>query len=212
MSNAQTFRESIRVFVDRNLSPQAQSQRLAAYAKGWLGEAVRDGRFSPSHRRWVDGREGAIEEQVRPNGVILYRADQLASAVPFGLAFLQRRAPSDTGAYRRGFYVGVNGRFVPASQFRPELVPAGAEIVIGNVQPYSRKLDVQRAGGRRIKVSMPPDLFADAARAINREFGTVLVARRVYTMNFPGQYRLRRGRKAGRPVESPAVVITPRVH
>jgi hypothetical protein len=209
MSGA-AFRRSVDVFLARALSPQQQSAALAQAAKAGVADLIRSGRAPEQYRRIVDGREGAAEESVRPDGVIVYRFDQMAAAAAFALGFLQQRSPRDSGAYRASFYLGLDGRFVPAARFNPVTMGEVSEIVIGNMQPYSRKLDVQLVGGQSLRVSVPSGIFSDAAAAVRRRFGNSVTAKRVYTMRFPGQYLLRAGRNQGRPVESPALVISAR--
>jgi hypothetical protein len=209
MSGA-AFRRSVDVFVARHLSPQAQSAALARVAKEGVAELIRTGRAPPRYTRYVDGREGAPEESVRPDGEIRYRFDPMAEVIAFALAFLRERSPVRTGRYRDSFYLGLDGRFVPASSFNPERMERVSEVTIGNMAPYSRKLSVQMVGGKQIKVSVPPGIFEDAAVAVNRRFGNVVRCKKVYTVSFPGQYILKRGRRAGKPVESPALVIARR--
>ena len=89
------------------------------------------------------------------------------------------------------------------------MVPADAEIVIVNTAPDNRKVDVQMIGTRSLRYATPEGMYDDAARMLRREF-PALTAKRVYSMKFSGQYILRRGDKAGTPVQSPALIITTR--
>lgn len=227
MGNAAAFRGQLKVFVDKSLSPQAQSAALAKAAKDKLADLVKSGRASPNFRRFVDGAEGVVEERVgpAPHGQIVYRFNTLGAVATFALSFLVNRSPARTGQFRKGFYLGIDGKFVPMAQFNPDALTANVkEIVIGNVEPYSRKVDVQLAGNRKLSFSVPAGLFDDAVSAIKSRFGTLVDVKRVYTMRFPGQYILKqeqyhqsgkragRARKrAGKPVESPAIIITPRL-
>ena len=211
MGNAVAFNGQLKVFIDRNLSPQAQSAALARAAKSKLNELIGSGRASRDFRRYVDGREGVAEEAVgpAPSGQIVYRFNALAAVATFALSFLVSRSPRQSGRFRQGFYLGVDGKFVPMQQFNPKAVTADVrEIVIGNREPYSRKVDVQLIGTQPIHFSVPAGLFDDGVAAIKRQFGPIVDVKRVYTMQFPGQYVLRRGRRAGKPVHSPALVIT----
>lgn len=232
MTNVRAFQRQLSLFIDRTLSPAAQSRRLAEVARRERDSLIAAGRASPSYRWWVDGREGAPEETVAPagDGRIVYRFSSLGAVTAFALQVLIERSPPRSAApinpqtgktahYRDGFYVGVNGKFIPAAVFEPAAVPPGAEIVIGNTQPYSRKVDVQLIGTRKLSFSVPPGLFDDAAKAIASRFGDLVTVKRVYTMQFPGQYQLRaeqvtnKGRprrRLGKPVESPALIITSR--
>lgn len=228
MASAAAFRRQVHAFVDRTLSPEAQSKRLAQIARRELDGLVSAGRASKSYRRFVDGREGAAEETVAPapHGRIVYRFNHLGAVVTFALSFLKQRSPAPSGraarpaqgkhgAYRDSFYVGVNGRFILAANFNPDAVSPGAEIVIGNLNAYSRKVDVQLVGLESLAFSVPAGLFDDAVTAIRARYGSLVTVKRVYTMSFPGQYLLKRAqrhrRRIGKPVESPALIITPRV-
>jgi hypothetical protein len=204
------FSRSIDVFIRQNLSPEARSAALAEVARRGVAELIATGQASPRYRRIVDGVEGAPETAVRPDGVIVYRFDAMAEIVAFALAFLAGRSPVRSGAFRRGFYVGLDGRFVMASAFNAATMGRVSEVVIGNVEPYARMVDVQMAGGQPVRFSVPADMFSDAAGAVRARFGNIITARREYNMTFPGQYLLRAGKRAGKRVQSPALVISVR--
>ncbi|MFT8245193.1 hypothetical protein [Roseomonas sp. BN140053] len=226
------FRRQVSVFVDRSLTPAAQSARLAAVAIEGREELIRSGRASPSYSTTVDGREGAPEAQVRPDGRIVYRFNLLGEAAVFAMSFLRSRAPSRSGRFKDSFVYAVgegftggpargtwhNGAKVAASygtariirteSFDPQRLDA-AEVLLFNQQPYSRKVDVQMAGSRRLRFEVPPGMFDDAAAAVRRRFPTI-DARRIYTVLFPGGWRLKTGQNAGKQVQSPALVISTR--
>lgn len=243
MAKAAVFNERLRVFIDRSLSPEAQSRHLAVVAKRERDQMIAAGRASPRYRRFVDGVEGAAEEAVRPadGGRIVYRFGILGPVCTFALSFLINRSPARSGIplnpatgktahFRDGFYFGITegvrtdgGKFVPAAQFDPALLTATVtQVVIGNMVPYSRKVDVQLIGLKSLSFSVDPGLFDDAVKQIRARFGSVVSVKRVWTMDFPGQYILRNrqvwttGKRAGRTrkrqgtrVESPAIIITP---
>ncbi|MFL7901577.1 hypothetical protein ACJ41P_10620 [Azospirillum argentinense] len=226
MGKAAAFSGQLKVFVDQNMSPEAQSAALAKAAKGKLRELIQAGRASDNFRRFVDGAEGVVEERVgpAPHGQIVYRFNTMGSISTFALSFLVNRSPLKSGRFRKGFYLGIDGKFVPMAQFNPDALTGNVkEIVIGNVEPYARKVDVQLIGGRKMTFSVPPGLYDDAVKAIRSRYGALVDVKRVYTMKFPGQYILKqeqhhksgryqgRSRKrAGKPAESPALIITPR--
>lgn len=223
MSKARAVRRTLDVFVDETLSPEARSDFLADTARQALASAIATGEASDKYRLLVDGREGQKEEAVRPDGKILYLFSYLGEVAAFALAYLRARSPTGLTsgnrlyreAYGDSFYMGLGtgaeggGRFIMARNFNPETMGADVtEITIGNIQPYSRKLDVQLVGGRRLRFSVPPNLFEGAATAVKARYGNMVTAKRYYTMRFPRQYTLRTGRRAGKPVESPALIIT----
>ncbi len=207
---ASAFRQATTVFIAAELSPAGRSARLADAARAGLADLIASGRASSSYRRFVDGREGAQESTVQPDGgVILYQFSYIAETVSFALSFLQARSPSRSGRFRNSFVVSVNGRPIPATELQPSSIPLDAEIMIYNAQPYSRKVDVQLVGTHPLRFSAPPGLFDDAARAIRRQFGNTATAKRINSVSVPGQYVRRSGRGAGQRTASPALVITP---
>lgn len=223
---AAAFRRSVDVFLTRQMSAQQQSAALAEVARRGVAEIVASGRAPDRYRRYVDGIEGAPEDAVKPAGVIVYRFDYMADVAAFALEFLRERSPKgaahDHTPFRDSFWLGLGGRFIRAQDFNPATMGTLDEIVIGNTQPYTRKVDVQLAGRTRLRFSVPAGLFDDAARAINGRFGNTVQAKRVYSIKFPGQYTLKSAsgrsgtqshlyrRLGGSPVESPALVITAR--
>lgn len=224
MTKATAFRQQMKVFTDSAFSPAVRSARLASVARGALADLEASGRASPRYRLFVDGQPATTESSVRGDGTgqILYSFSYLAEATTFALDFLQARAPAGSGLYRNSFWVGVNGAFVLAAAFNPDSVPPTAEIVIGNTQPYNRKVDVQMNGAKVLHFSVPPGEYADCVTALKRRFGNTLTAKRVYDMNFPGKYTLHHhqtrqsGRRAGAVLrsagsfgQSPAIVINP---
>lgn len=221
---AVAFRQQISVYTGALTDPGARSARLAAVARNALADLESSGRASPVYKLFVDSQPAASEDSVRGDGMgrILYQFSYLAEAVTFALDFLRARAPSRSGKYRASFFVGVDGRFVPADAFSPDSVPPTAEIIIGNSQPYNRKVDVQLSGGKVLHFSVPPGEYDDCAAALKQRFGNTLTAKRAYDINFPGKYLLhaaqvrKSGRRAGSAIrkagdagQSPALIISP---
>ena len=200
------FSRQVDVFISRNLSPAAQSAALAETARRGVADLIASGMASPRYRRSVDGVPDAPESAVKPGGVIVYRFDFLGEVVAFALSYLQARSPFRSGDFRKSFYVGIDGKFVAASAFNPATMGHAAEIIIGNTQPYNRLVDVQMAGGQRVKFSVPADMYSDAAAAVRTRFGNLVRAYRNYNLSFPDKHRLQNGK----PVQSPGLVIAVR--
>jgi len=201
------FRRQVSVFIDRHLAPEAQSARLAQAAIEGRDELIRSGRAAPSYRTFVDGVEGAAEAQVKPQGVIVYRFATLGEAAIFALAYLRERSPVKSGDYRDSFWLAVDGRAFTQKTFRPDRIGAASEIIIYNLQPYSRQVQVQMEGGRKLKFKVPPDLFGDAMVEVRKRFPS-LKARQLDRIRAPGLYVIKNGRRAGKVVDSPALSIS----
>ncbi len=201
------FRDTIRVFIDRELSPEAMSARLAETAKKALADLQASGRAPTVYRRFIDGgNEGAAEETARRQ--VYYEFSSLADAVSYAIERLQAHAPVESGAYRDGFMVAVDGRPVPARGYVARSVPPGATVFLYNREPYSRKVDTQRIGTRPILYHTAPGMFDAVAKEVRGRFGNSVKVERLYTVNIPGAYRLKTGAKRGKQVESPALQIT----
>lgn len=208
------YRLAVDLLIARHMSPAAASAKLAAFAKQKVAEVIASGRAPPQYRRFVDGVEGAPEEAVRADGAILYRFAVLAEAVAFALSFLRERSPARSGAFRNSFALfvregGSYGSLIRAASFSTQkLSPRADEVTIVNLQPYSRLVDVQQAGKRPVRYTVPPNLYADAGAAVKRRFpGTA--TQRAYRVQMPRPYLLRSpGRNQGRPVETPGLIIS----
>lgn len=183
-------------------------------------QAIRANEFSAAYDTIVNGREGAPEESLQPGGAIVYLARSIGPAVALALDYLRRDSPDrvvpqgskhDTSTrYRDSFMVGISrgataGRAVPAASFDADQVSADAtEAFIYSPLPFSRQVDVQLIGSRRIRFSIEAGLFDRAAAYIRRSF-PMLDARRVYDLDHPGKYRPENAK--ARQFHSPGVVI-----
>lgn len=209
-------RQSMQVFIQAGLSPDARSRVLAQAARDLRDKLQAEGRASTRFRVFADGVPG-VEDNAQQ--AIVYQFNYTAAAVAFAIGFLRARSPSLTGRYRASIMVAVDGRPFPADNFDPNAVPFGAEVLIYSPEPYSRKIDVQRDGSKPLKYSVPPGLFDDTAQAVRRQFNGAVVARRLASVNIPGQYVRKRGatkrsksdrrRLTGEAVQCPAVQILP---
>lgn len=142
------FARSVRLFVGKNLSPQARSAALASFARADVARLQREGRAALQYTVWVDGRENAAPESVSPEGRIVYRFNGIAEATAFALAFCVARSPVGTnspqpGRYRKSWFVLVDGREWKAPLLE---IPAGVEVFVVNTQPYHRKIDMGSQG------------------------------------------------------------------
>jgi hypothetical protein len=195
-------------------------QDLAPLARQDRDDAIRAGEFSAAYTTFVNGREGAIEESLQPGGAIVYRARSLGAAVAMALDYLRRNSPDrvtrqgsthpTTTRYRDSFMVGISrgdmaGRAIPAASFDPELVSADAtEAFIYSPLPFSRQVDVQLVGSRRIRFSIEAGLFDRTAAYVRRAY-PALYAQRIYNLDHPGKYRPQNAKASA--FQSPGVII-----
>lgn len=124
-----------------DLEPEAINAALAKFARQELARAISEG-ASPVYDRFVNGREGLPEEAVQAPGPVVYEFINWPLIVSTALEELRRRVPSRSGRYAASFMVLSNQ--TPVSDFRT--IPAEAEVIIFNTQPYTRKME---AGGNK---------------------------------------------------------------
>ena len=218
------FERELKVALQGSL--EEMNAELAAFAKSELRRVISEGIASPIYDRYVNGVHGAPEESVKvPNG-ILYTFSNWPLVINAALEELRKRVPRKTGRYASSFVVLVNER--PVTDF--STIPANAEVIIINKQPYTRKMESGGNGpGKRH--------FDLAELAVNRRFSGAFRAQMTY-LNISGgvvpgvpyilkgEYaRLRRARIAnparfnrsfpkrkdmepGRPIPYPAMIIS----
>lgn len=213
------FTRTVEVFIQQSLAPAAQSRLLAETAKAGVAELIRSRQASPRYTRYVNGVEGAPEDSVKPDGNIVYQFSYLGEVVAYALSFLVQRSPVGDGRgpktfyplpYRNSFVVAVDGKPIPMQQLEFDSIDAD-EVMIYNRQPYSRKVDVQLVGKKRLRFTVPPHLFDDCAQSLKRRFGNFIDDYRVYTIDGGGTlYTLKTGQRMGLQVNSPALIITVR--
>lgn len=210
-------------FVDRELTlalradmgPEAMAAELARFARGNLADYLGTLSYAPGYETYVNGRTGVPEEAVVAPGPVIYEFNYWPEILDVAMAYLRARSPKGDGsghkgrptAYKDSFFVLAGGVEKHPRQW--SLIPPDEEVIITNDAPYHRKVDVQLMGMKPIKMSVPPGIMDDAAAAIRARFGDLVDAKRIYTTPHSGQWKYRRGPREGKPVNSPAIVITP---
>ena len=190
-----------------DLEPAEINRALAAFAKRELRAVIASGQASTNYERYVNNVQAAPEESVIAPGPIRYEFVNWPTVIREALDELRKRVPRKSGRYAGGFLVLVGGR--PVVEYKT--IPAMAEVVVMNVRPYTRKMEVGANGsGRRH--------FEGAKNALARRY------RDVFSFDFrflnvsngihPGvPYILKRSagkrkdRQAGMPITYPSIII-----
>jgi hypothetical protein len=209
------FERELTLALDSQIGPEAMARRLAEFSRHKLAEVIGTGAGTRNYTRFVNGREGAREEAVKAPGDILYVFNWWPEILVDAMAYLRTRSPGSRAGghkgrkpYRDSWFVMADGREVNTRQYKD--IPPGSVVTITNDAPYSQLLDLQLRGGRSVNVSVPPGIVEDAAEVVRSKWGALIKAERVYTVGFSGQYVLRKEPRGGKPVHSPALVLTPR--
>jgi hypothetical protein len=171
------------------LSPEGRSKAFAAFARAEARKVddahrQRSGKV-PKRTTTVDGREGASEESVKPDGGrIEYDWELFGDVFEWIEAQLIINSPVLTGVYQKSHEFTADGQ--SADPMNPPL--DAFEWVFQSAEPYSRKLE--RMYG----------LYASVVVMAQKRFGNVLAINFAYRsplldyVAFGGQ---RAGRKAG---------------
>lgn len=172
-ARVESLERDVEIIIDQLLSPEAQSAAFAKFAREVLAEAEETdlgvlGRV-PTHETIVDGRIGAIEESVKPDGVIVYVFDLVEDVFAFIAAELETHSPVGTGKdphsglYRRSHIFYADG--VEADPLKPP-----PNVMVGtfvNAVPYARKIEHGESP------QFPDGVYETVAAAADRRFGNI---------------------------------------
>lgn len=212
------IRHDIEVIINQLLSSQAQSAQFAAFAREKLAEADQSNNAAlghvPPHDTFVDGSAGASEDQVRPNGVIVYEFSLIGDLFAWIADQLKQFSPVRTGRFEHSFVLFADS--VEIDPYGP--IPTATEFVFQNTEPYVRKIE------RGFSPQAPHGVFqAVAALAQNRAPKLAKVsftyrsliggaigewAKTAGAQRLAAAHRRTRGQSAAWLTNSPAIVIT----
>lgn len=127
-------------------------------------------------QRFVDGREGAAEDAVRPYGVIVYDYPRIELVVAFARQVLFEKSPfgrPEGGHYRDEHALFLNGAEVAnVDAWRP-----GDRVEIVNQMPYARRIEF---GRMKMLVPGTSHVYAQSAQAVTRIYGYLATIRFVF--------------------------------
>jgi hypothetical protein len=151
----------------QDLGAKAQSAVLAAFAAEAIEEAKQQNKrvlgVVPPYDVYVDGREGAPLESVKPNGVIRAEFQLVNEALTWISTQLQIHSPVLTGRFAKSHELFADG----VDTENPNAAPPAEEYVFLNTQPYSRKIE------RGQSPQAPDGVYQAVATLAQRRFGNV---------------------------------------
>ena len=174
-ARVESIDRDIDLIFKETLSPAARSAMLASAAQEQLQQAEQQnqsvlGRIPP-HHTFIDGVEGAGEETVRPDGVIVYEftligelfiwiADKLKEFAPVGGG-----KDPHPGLYRSSFTFYADGVEVNVGG---DIPPGAQEYVFVSSLPYARTIEQGSS-------SQAPEGVFEAVAALGRQrFGNLV--------------------------------------
>lgn len=183
---------SIDLIVARTLSPAAQKERVANFARAAIADADDTNRRIlgriPPRTVTVDGQRGAALESVKPNGGVIIAEWDLGSDVLVWIGqTLRDRSPWVSGDYQRGWTLLADGVEVDIGKHIPD-----AEVfTFVNTVDYARKIEVGKTeSGRDFVIQVPNRIAERTAKDAQARFGNIAKVRSVW-ISLQGAYALK---------------------
>jgi hypothetical protein len=155
----------IHALIDHELSPKAQSRALADFAREQLREAENVNAtalgFVPAHHVKVDGTNDASEDNVKPDGLIVYTFDLHADALSWIIDELRQFAPILSGLFKESFELFVDGALADLDQEIPE----GRQFIFMSPLAYAGKIEGEN---KAPESEQAPDGVFEAVAALCR--------------------------------------------
>jgi len=156
----------IAVALASDLSPAARSATLAEFAREALAEAESENAAAlgavPPYDTFVDGSEGKSEDQVSPDGVIVYQFRLIGDVLTFIDEQLIAASPVKSGRYQRSHTLYADG-----TETDPGNPAPASEYVFLNLQPYARKIE------RGMSPAAPEGVYEGVAQLASGRFGNI---------------------------------------
>lgn len=219
------FKRTITVDWARGMDKAARAHLVsvarAGHARIMQEQTARSG-IAPTFEAFANQPGKPVEAVVLP-GPIVYRYGYLREVIVAALNVLRAASPVRSGAYRNSHTLFIDG--VAVSEIPSEL-PRGADIMIANPLPYSRRLEIGKTkSGRAFVIQVPDRIYERTAKKvlqpkyrnvakIDFSYATLPHAHTIKGGLSPtygiggGRVRKRQQhRNVGKAVQSPAIVI-----
>ena len=155
----------IRVTFPDLFTPKERSQTLASFARQALKEGIEQNRMvlgnEPPHQTYVDGRLGASEDTVKPDGRIIYEFELMEELFTWIDEQLFTHSPWRTGQYTRSHVMVVDGNIADLTA----IAGFRDEVFFANAQPYARKIE------RGLSPQAPDGVYQVIAKMASTRFG-----------------------------------------
>jgi hypothetical protein len=200
------IRRDLDVMFRQGIGDKAQSAILATFALEKIEEAKAQNKQAlgvvPPYKIYVDGRQGAPLESVKPNGVIRVEFQLVTEAIAWIHQQLAMHSPVLTGRYANSHELFADG----VQTDNPNNAPPAEEYVFLNTQPYARKIegDLSREPSSK---QAPEGVYEAVATLAQQTFGRIGKIRFSYRTPIGGQIA---GGKVGdrSKLRTPAIIVT----
>lgn len=207
LSRVEPLEKDIELLIKQDLSPEARSEVLAEFAISSREEAQVTNTHAlgrrPDHETFVDGRAGASERAVRPDGMIVYEFDLIEDM--FAWVDEQLRTHSPVGSRRDkhpGLYRRSHVFFADGVEANPLAAPPGVEVAtFVNSVPYARRIEAGHSP------QQPDGVYEVVTALASRRYGNIARVQFGYRAAIGGSIAtgVAGNKSAGR---FPAIIIT----
>ncbi len=193
--------KDISILVSEATSPAERSRIFAQFAREQIAEASQTntrilGRV-PRSTTYVDGREGAALETVKPDGIIFTEFEIIDNTLKYIADQLEAHSPVLTGRYQKSHTLIADGVEVDPHG----VIPSADEYVFINTQPYARKIE------RGFSSQSPEGVYQVVAALAQRRISNN-VAKIIYSFRTVIGGRIIGGKAGDRSAQrNPAIVV-----
>lgn len=210
-----SFKRTVTVNWPKATEANARAHLLKVAREGHqriMQEQTSRASIAPDWDAWADTYGNENLESVKNTIVYVYR--YLREVVAIALDALKQASPLVTGEYIRSHKIYYNGNQVSGDQLNVK-IKGGDEVMLVNVAPYARKIEVGKTkSGRPFVIQVENRIYERTAKIIKSRYGRVADVESTF-VNISGAYQLkrstgRRGRGAGTALTYPAIIIKQR--
>lgn len=178
ITKVEPIAKDIEIMLKETLSPAAQSAAFADFAREKLAEGEEINRSVlgriPPHQTFVDGSPGASEDNVRPDGVIVYEFEIVTDTLQWIAIALEESSPVGGGRDPHpGLYKSSHTLFADGEEISiGDDIPPAKEYVFMNMLPYARKIE-GNMGSKPSSRQFPDGVYQVVAKMAATKFSNI---------------------------------------
>lgn len=196
LSRIEPISRDVDLLISETLSPAAQSQMLAEFARETLAEVEVTNEAAigepVTHETFVDGRIGAVEESVRPGGTIVYEFNLIGEVFAYIDEQLRLHSPVGKADDKHpGLYARSHVFYADDVEADPLKPPPNIKVgTFTSNLPYARKIEAGESP------QQPDGVYEVVTALASRRFGNIA--------------KVQFGYRTAEGVRNPAIIVTVR--
>lgn len=170
----QAFRRTVTIQWLHAQEEEARKHLVATARSGHakiMRESLARSGFYPEFDAYANRPGNTNLDSVILPGPIVFKYRYLREAIVFALSALKKASPVVSGTYRNSHRVFIDGLPVEGV---PARIPPGSSIMIANLTPYARRLEVGKTrSGRAFVIQVAPHIYERVANQVRARFGRI---------------------------------------